>query len=160
MTELAEEIGVLLRAAGLTIAVAESCTGGLLGGRITAVPGSSDYFLGGLVAYSNEAKETLLHIESGVLEQVGAVSEKVAVEMATHVRLLLGSDVGIGITGIAGPTSYDSAKPIGLTYIALSAHHGGWCERHVFSQDREGNRGQSVVTALRMVRDYAKDKVT
>jgi nicotinamide-nucleotide amidase len=94
------------------------------------------------------------------LERVGAVSEEVALEMASHVRLLFGSDIGIGITGIAGPTGYGSGKPIGLTYIALSAPDGGWCERHVFSEDREGNRGRSVVTALRMVRDYAREKVT
>jgi PncC family amidohydrolase len=158
MTQIEAEIGEGLRSAGLTIAIAESCTGGLLGSRITTVPGSSDYFLGGVIAYSNEAKEDLLQISHALLETMGAVSEEVAVGMATQVRRLFAADIGIGITGIAGPTGFGPGKPIGLVYIALSAADGGWCERHVFHSDRAGNRQWSVETAMQMVRQYLVER--
>jgi nicotinamide-nucleotide amidase len=157
MREREESVGRGLREAGLTIAVAESCTGGLMGSRITAVPGSSDYFLGGAIVYSNEAKETLLHVSHALLETAGAVSEAVAVTMAEQVRWLFGADIGIGITGIAGPTGYGEGKPVGLVYVALAAADGGWCERHVFESDRAGNRAQSVETALAMVERYLEE---
>jgi PncC family amidohydrolase len=158
MSQIEAEIGEALRSAGLTIAVAESCTGGLLGSRITAVPGSSDYFLGGVIVYSNESKEDLLHISHALLETMGAVSEEVAVGMANQVRRLFAADIGIGITGIAGPTGFGPGKPIGLVYIALAAADGGWCERHVFHSDRAGNRQWSVETAMQMVRQYLVER--
>jgi PncC family amidohydrolase len=150
MTEPAERLGELLRTAGLTVAVAESCTGGLLGGQITAVPGSSDYFLGGVIVYSNAAKETLLRISPRLLEEKGAVSQEVAIAMAESVRRLLGTDIGIGITGIAGPAGATPGKPVGLVYVALSAADGQWCHRHLFPEDRAGNRARSAEAALRM----------
>jgi len=157
MTEPAERLGELLRTAGLTVAVAESCTGGLLGSRITEVPGSSDYFLGGVIVYSNEAKEKLLQISPRLLKEVGAVSTAVAVAMAEGVRQLLGADIGVGITGIAGPTGAAPGKPVGLVYVALSAADGRWCDRHLYQGDRAGNRKRSVEAALRMVCRYIEE---
>jgi PncC family amidohydrolase len=160
MTEIAERVGGLLREAGLTIAVAESCTGGLLGSRMTAIPGSSDYFLGGVIAYSNEAKVSLLQVSSELLGRVGAVSEEVAVTMARQVRRLFRADIGIGITGIAGPTGYGAGKPVGLVYVALSGADRGWCERHVFASDRAGNRQRSAEAALEMIKRFVIETAT
>lgn len=157
MTGLAARVGELLQSAGMTVAVAESCTGGLLGGRVTEVPGSSAYFAGGVIVYSNEAKAKLLQINPAVLEGMGAVSEEVAVAMADGVRQLLGVDIGIGITGIAGPTGGGPGKPVGLVYVALAAADGRWCERHLLKADRAGNRNRSVETALRMVCRYVEE---
>ena len=157
MTEPAERLGELLRTAGLTVAVAESCTGGLLGSRITEAPGSSDYFLGGVIVYSNEVKEKLLQISPRLLNEVGAVSTEVAVAMAEGVRQLLGADIGIAITGIAGPAGAAPGKPVGLVYVALSAADGRWCDRHLFPEDRAGNRTRSVEAALRMVCRYMEE---
>lgn len=158
MSRIEEHVGALLRSAGLTVAVAESCTGGLLGALITEAPGSSDYFLGGVIVYSYEAKEKLLHVSHSLLKTRGAVSEEVAVAMADQVRQLLGADIGIGITGIAGPSGYGAGKPIGLVYLALSTAHGGWCERHVFEGDRAGNRRRSIETALDMMERFVHEE--
>lgn len=159
MSRIEVRLGEMLRSAGLTIAVAESCTGGLLGALITEVPGSSEYFLGGVIVYSNEAKANLLQVSRAMLESRGAVSEEIAVVMAERVRGLFGADIGIGITGIAGPSGYGPGKPVGLVYMALSAAVGGWCERHVFEEDRAGNRRRSIETALDMVRRYMEEEV-
>jgi PncC family amidohydrolase len=117
--ETLERISKVFTENKLTLAVAESCTGGLLGHTITQVPGCSVWFLGGVISYSNEVKETLLDVFKETLIEYGAVSGEVALEMACGVRLKLGSDVSIAITGIAGPNGGTAKKPVGLVFIAL-----------------------------------------
>jgi len=146
--------GKLLRAQNLTLSVAESCTGGLLGHRLTDVPGSSDYFLGGVVAYSYDAKERVLHVRHNTLYDYGAVSEQVAQEMARGVRRLFLTDVALSVTGIAGPGGGMPDKPVGLVYVALSARDREVCHRFVWDSDREGNKAHSAEAALEMLVDY------
>lgn len=152
----AQDAGQALRDAGLTVAVAESCTGGLLGAALTALPGSSEYVAGGVIAYSDEVKRTLLAVPSEVLRREGAVSEPTAVAMAEGVRAVLGASVGVSITGIAGPAADGSSKPVGLVYVCVA---GPGLERavQVIHRDRgrEANRAEAVHTALRMLRDAA-----
>jgi PncC family amidohydrolase len=136
---------------GLTVATAESCTGGLLASRITDVSGSSDYFLGGVVSYAYSAKETLLGIDHDLLVREGAVNETVACAMARGVRQRLGADVGIGITGVAGPGGGSPDKPVGLVWIGLSDSSGDRAERYLWDSDRIGNKQQSVDVALKML---------
>jgi len=148
------EIGELLRARGMTLAVAESCTGGLLCSRITDVRGSSDYFIGGIVAYSNRIKEALLGISADLLARYGAVSQEVALAMAHGARKVLASDVALGLTGIAGPGGGSPQKPVGLVYIALVGPDHEACERYVWSGDRLENKRLSVEAALDLLRRY------
>ena len=153
---LEEKIGLLLVEQGLTLATAESCTGGLVAHRITNVPGSSVYFVGGIVAYANEAKESLLGVQTETLAAHGAVSEEVAREMARGARQRLGADVAVAITGIAGPSGGTPDKPVGLTYVALSAPAVELVERHVWTQGRQENKQASAEAALRLVAGYLK----
>jgi PncC family amidohydrolase len=134
-----EEIGALLVDQGLTLVTAESCTGGLLAHRITNVPGSSAYYLGGYVAYSYEAKEVLLGVRHGTLLAYGAVSEETALEMARGVCKGLGGDLGIAITGIAGPAGGMPEKPVGLVHLALTTPEGERSQRHVWQGERLAN---------------------
>jgi nicotinamide-nucleotide amidase len=151
---LEEAIGWLLRRAGKTVAIAESCTGGLICHRITNVPSSSDYFKRGIVSYSNRAKEDLLEVPFSMIERHGAVSPEVAVAMAAGVRRVAGTDLGVGVTGIAGPGGGTETKPVGLTFIALADAQGEeWCE-HRFRFDREGNKLWASQMALEMLRRY------
>ncbi len=144
-------MGKLLREKGLTLAVAESCTGGLLGMRLTEVPGSSDYFRGGVIAYSNAVKEAVLGVPRAILEGKGAVSPECARAMAEGVRRVLGADLALAITGIAGPTGGTPEKPVGLVYIAL-AHPGGVeVERHEFRGSRQGVRWSASEAALALL---------
>ncbi len=129
-------IGGLLRTAGKTLAAAESCTGGLIGHRITNVAGSSDYLLASLVTYSNEAKIKLLGVPPATIAEHGAVSEQTARAMAEGVRQTCGADIGLSVTGIAGPTGATPSKPIGLTYIGLSDSAGTQVEEHRLRGDR------------------------
>ncbi|MGC8880358.1 MAG: CinA family protein [Anaerolineae bacterium] len=152
--QLATAVGEQLRARGWRLAVAESCTGGLVGHWITEVAGSSDYFLGGVIAYSNQAKEQLLGVHPSTLLQHGAVSEATAREMAAGVRRLLGADVALAVTGIAGPGGGTTEKPVGLVYIALDAPDHQTCRRHVWDGDRAANKAQSAHAALALLRDY------
>jgi len=149
-----ERIGNLLTARHLTLAVAESCTGGLLGSRITDVSGSSAYFLGGIVAYSNVAKAKLLHVDNGLLATAGAVSEPVALAMARGAREMLGADVALGTTGIAGPTGGGPDKPVGLVYVALAASDYEVCEKHIWSGGRVENKAQTAEAALTLLERY------
>lgn len=149
-----ERIGVLLTKQGLTLATAESCTGGLVAHRITNVPGSSAYFLGGAVAYAHGAKEALLGVQAETLAAHGAVSEETAREMARGARRRLGADVAVAITGIAGPAGGTQDKPVGLTYIALSAPDVDLVERHVWTGERLENKEASAEAALRLAADY------
>jgi len=147
-------VGALLRRRGLTLATAESCTGGLLGHRLTDVPGSSDYYLGGAVAYANAAKVALLGVDAAVLAQEGAVSAAVALQMAAGARERLGADIGLSTTGVAGPAGGTADKPVGLVYIALAAAGTARCERHLWPHDRAGNKAASAQRALEMAREY------
>ncbi len=151
-----ETLKELFTRKSLTIATAESCTGGLVAGRITDVPGSSAILLGGVVSYSNEAKEHLLGVSHEVLEQVGAVSEEVARQMARGARERLGADVAVSVTGIAGPDGGTPEKPVGLTWIGLSDAHGDRAERFVWGSDRAGNRERSVEAALNLLIEWAE----
>jgi len=151
---LESSVGELLRAQRLTLSVAESCTGGLLGHRLTNVPGSSGYFLGGVVAYSYDAKERLLNVQRSTLDEHGAVSEQAALEMARGVRHLFDSDVALSITGIAGPGGSMPGKPVGLVYVALVASEQEVCRRFVWDSDREGNKVRSAQAALELLLGY------
>ena len=147
-------VGLLLRQSGLTLAVAESCTGGLLSDRITDVPGSSVYFRGGVVAYANEVKEAVLGVRHGTLCQFGAVSEHTAREMAHGVRETLGTEIGLAVTGVAGPGRGTAEKPVGLAYVALDALDGSWVERYLWHGNRLENKASSAGAALDLLRRY------
>jgi PncC family amidohydrolase len=144
-------VGKRLAQAGLTLAVAESCTGGLIGHRITDVPGSSNYFLGGIIAYAYEAKERLLRVRHATLYEFGAVSEQTAGEMARGARQALGADIGIAVTGIAGPGGGLPDKPVGTTWVAVSTRDGNWTEHHLWDGDRDQNKTSSVDAALELL---------
>ena len=144
-------IGDMLRERKQTLAVAESCTGGKLAGWIVDIPGSSDYFLGGVVSYSNEAKETFLGVRHEDLLEHGAVSSPVARQMAEGAKKHFGSDYGIGITGIAGPTGGTPKKPVGLVYISVATPERTFVRRYVFNGNRDAVRTRSAATALLML---------
>ncbi len=150
-------VGALLAGHGCTIATAESCTGGLVAARIVGVGGSSAYFLGGIVSYSNEAKHRLLGVPDLMLERYGAVSVDVALAMARGVRRKIGADIGIATTGIAGPTGATPTKPVGLVYIALAADGVERCRRYLWGGDRLENITASAEAALRLVRTYLEE---
>lgn len=141
----------LLTAHAQTLGVAESCTGGLLAGRLTSVPGASTVFLGGIVAYSNDVKQRLLGVEQVTLERYGAVSAQTAMEMAAGAREALGVDYAAAITGIAGPGGGTAEKPVGLVFVAAAGPVGGRVTRSVFEGDRESVRAQSVNAALQLL---------
>ena len=143
----------LLKERRRTLAVAESCTGGTLAGRITDIPGSSEVFLGGVVAYSNEAKAALVGVDRGMIAEHGAVSGPVAKALATGARTRFGADFGIGITGIAGPGGGTPEKPVGLVWIALADESGVEAVRHHFLGIRADIRNRAVQAALTMLRD-------
>lgn len=153
---LEQVVGELLRWRGYSLATAESCTGGLLAGRITEVAGSSEYFLEGVVTYSNEAKMRMLGVPKEMLETHGAVSEPVACAMATGVRKLAGSTFGIGVTGIAGPGGGSEEKPVGLVYIALADEDNVTARKFIFPGDRQFIRTLSVNAALDLLRRRIK----
>jgi PncC family amidohydrolase len=155
---LEQEIGDLLAEKGLTLVTAESCTGGLVGHRITNVSGSSAYYLGGFVTYSNEAKETLLAVSHDTLLAHGAVNEETALEMAQGARQQMGADMAVSVTGIAGPTGGTPEKPVGLTYLALSTPELEICQRHVWQGDRLANKQQSAQAALQLVLTYLQER--
>lgn len=136
---------------GRTLALAESCTGGLVASRIVSVPGSSGYFLGGVVAYSNNVKERLLGVPEEVLRQYGAVSAECALAMARRARHVLGADVGLSTTGIAGPAGGTLDKPVGLVYVAVVLEDREVCERFVWDGDRLGNISKSAEAALSLL---------
>jgi PncC family amidohydrolase len=148
---LERQLGEDLRRRGWTLALGESCTGGLVAHRITEVPGSSEYFRGGVVAYSNPIKEKLLQVSAATLARHGAVSEETAREMARGARQTLAADVGLSVTGIAGPGGGTPEKPVGLTLIAVSTPHGDWVERHLWTGDRQANKQASAEAALRLL---------
>jgi nicotinamide-nucleotide amidase len=151
--ELEEVVGELLRAQGATVSAAESCTGGMLLGRLTNVSGSSAWVTGGVVAYDNAVKVNQLGVSPAVLLEHGAVSEPVASAMAAGVRAKLGTSVGVGITGVAGPTGGTEAKPVGMVVIAVDGPGAAHTVRTArFPGDRAMVRQMSVQTAMDMLR--------
>lgn len=152
-TEVVEGvIGRLLRERGWGLSVAESCTGGLIAHRITNVPGSSDYFESGVVSYSNEAKMELLHVPEETLKTHGAVSSQTAIAMAEGIRKLRNTEIGVGVTGIAGPTGGTATKPVGLVYIALSSPVWVECNEFRFTGNRSEIKLMASGAALDMLR--------
>lgn len=145
-------VGEMLRKANKTIAIAESCSGGFLSHMITSVPGSSDYFLGGLVSYSNEIKKDLLNVQQKTLEEFGAVSEATVKEMADNVRENFNSDIGVATSGIAGPEGGTEDKPVGIVWIGISDENGTKARRFSFAKNRMINIEASARVALNMVR--------
>lgn len=148
---LAQKVGELLKQRKLTISVAESCTGGLIQELITDVPGSSKYFLGGVVAYSNELKQKLVGVNPATLKKYGAVSSEVACELAKGVGEITGSDIGISTTGIAGPTGGTKDKPVGLVYIGLCTKDALKSFRFLFKGDRHRIRENTAKKALELI---------
>jgi nicotinamide-nucleotide amidase len=149
---IAEIVLSLCRARGLSLATAESCTGGLVAARLTAIPGSSDAFIGGVVAYSNELKAEQLGVDAEILEQHGAVSAEAAEAMAVGARERLSADVAVAVTGVAGPGGGTEEKPVGLVFFHARGPGGGRGLRFDFPGDREVIRTRSAVAALHLVR--------
>ncbi|MBI5194613.1 MAG: CinA family protein [Nitrospirae bacterium] len=154
---LEEVIGILLKQRGWKISTAESCTGGLVAHRITNVSGSSDYFDSGVITYSNESKIELLKVPEEIIKTHGAVSGQTAVAMAEGIRRLRGTDIGVGITGIAGPTGGSEVKPVGLVYIALSASGCVECKEFLFTGDRGEIKLKTSEAALDMIRRFLEN---
>jgi PncC family amidohydrolase len=138
---------------GLTVATAESCTGGLVGHAVTEVAGSSGYYLGGFVTYSDAVKTAVLGVPPATLERHGAVSAQTAVAMAEGARGRLGSDIAVAVTGIAGPGGATSDKPVGLTYVAIADRRGHDVRRFLWTYDRTGNKLASARAALELCLD-------
>ncbi len=149
---LAEVATGLLIASGLTVSVAESCTGGLLAQMISSVPGVSACFKGGVVAYSNDVKSTILGVPTAMIDKYGAVSEEVVRSMASGIRRLTGTDLAVSISGIAGPTGGSDEKPVGTVWIGWEDAAGNGAREFRFSGNREENRHYAAVYALDIIR--------
>jgi PncC family amidohydrolase len=154
---LQEQIGALLRQRGLKIAVAESCTGGLIADRLTDVPGSSAYFMGGIVAYAYEAKVQLLGVSWETLQKYGAVSRETVLEMAIGVRQALSVDLALAVSGIAGPGGGLLEKPVGTTWIGLATPSSKQAWHYLFNGDRLQNKGASAEQALRLLLQHLQE---
>lgn len=149
-----EKVGHELRKRGWRLAVAESCTGGLIGDRITNISGSSTYYLGSITAYAYRAKVRLLNVSWDTLEKYGAVSEETISEMALGIRHALAADVGLAVSGIAGPTGGTPTKPVGYTWIGLSTTKGVWTLQHTAGGDRIGNKKEIAQLALEFLYEF------
>jgi PncC family amidohydrolase len=150
-------VGELLRKHGLRLAVAESCTGGLVGHRLTNVPGSSTYYMGSITAYAYEAKVRLLGVRWATLEKYGAVSKETVLEMACGVRRAMAADIGMSISGIAGPGGGTPDKPVGTTWIGLSAENVDEAWLFHWDGDRLAVKEQSAQAVLQLLADYLND---
>lgn len=148
---VAENLVELLKARGMTCATAESCTGGGVGSAITAVPGSSAVFWGGIISYDNSVKQNVLGVSEEVLKTVGAVSSECAAAMAEGARKLLKTDLAVSLTGIAGPDGGSAEKPVGLVWFGLATSTGVRTEKAIFRGDRAGIRANAVIHALGML---------
>jgi PncC family amidohydrolase len=154
------QVGQWLRRRKLKLAVAESCTGGLISHRLTNVPGSSEYYLGGVTAYANEVKERLLGVGQETLVTYGAVSRETVLEMAQGIRRVLAADfplekiIGLSATGIAGPGGGLPGKPVGLVWIGLSTPEGDWAWHFLWNDSRLENKEHSAQAALHILMDY------
>ncbi|MEW6189454.1 MAG: competence/damage-inducible protein A [Actinomycetota bacterium] len=155
---LEKVVGKLLRKHELKLAVAESCTGGLLSDRFTNIPGSSDYFWAGIIPYSTEMKRELIRVPSQVLLEHGTVSSFTAQAMADGARLIAEANIGLGITGIAGPTGGTPEKPVGLTFIALSTKTTRFCKRFIFTGSREVIKFKASQQALNLLRLFLLER--
>jgi nicotinamide-nucleotide amidase len=142
------------REQGLSLATAESCTGGLVAGRLTSVPGSSDVFRGSIVAYANEVKKGALGVSAQLLERYGSVSAEAAAAMAVGARKRLEVDVAVAVTGVAGPDGGTPEKPVGLVYLHTEGPHGGRSRELNLPGDREAVRGRATVAALHLTRTF------
>jgi PncC family amidohydrolase len=158
LESLTEAVGAALRERGWTVAAAESCTGGLVTSLLTELPGSSDYVLGGVVAYADEVKEELLGVPGELLRSHGAVSGPVAEAMARGVRSLLGTEVGVAITGIAGPGGGSNEKPVGTVWFGVDGPHGSSTELRRFPGDRSQVRRAAVEHALTLLIQAARGR--
>ena len=157
-TALEEMIGRVLMDHNYTIACAESCTGGLLTSRFTDVPGSSDYIKGSIVSYTNEIKINILKVKAETIEKFEVVSTEVALEMAEGVRKLMNSDIGVGITGVAGPTGSTEKSPVGCICIAVAGPNGNSSEVHHIIGNRREIKWQATEAALMLIRKFLLDK--
>ena len=153
-TQLEKHVGECLRQRGWRLAIAESCTGGLLGHRITNVPGSSTYYMGSITAYAYDAKVRLLGITWETLEKYGAVSKETVIAMARGVRRVLSSDIGLSVSGIAGPGGGTPEKPVGLTWIGLSVANMDEAWKNVWKGDRLQIKEQTADQALRILLNH------
>jgi PncC family amidohydrolase len=153
-TNLEVEAGNLLQKRNLHLALAESCTGGLVGHRITNVPGSSEYFTGGVIVYSYEAKVSMLGVSWDTLDTFGAVSQEIVLEMASGAKKIFDVDIAVSVSGIAGPDGGSLDKPVGTTWIGLAADDGEWAREFHFNGDREQNKASSSDAALQLLLDY------
>jgi PncC family amidohydrolase len=151
LVALAERLQGICLGRGLTVATAESCTGGLVAHAITAVPGSSGYFLGAIVAYGDRAKMELLGVHGEAVRAHGAVSAQVARSMAEGARVRLAADLAVAVTGIAGPGGGTAGKPVGLTYLAVADADGAEVRRLTWSGDRHANIEASAAAALELL---------
>lgn len=148
---LADAVRVACVTRGLTIATAESCTGGLVGHLLTEIPGSSACFIGGVIAYADATKVGQLGVDPGLIAREGAVSAPVAEAMAAGARARLGADIAVAVTGIAGPDGATAAKPVGLTFVAVSGPGATEVRRCLWHGDRSANKLESARTALEML---------
>jgi PncC family amidohydrolase len=149
--EYAQQVGAALTQRGWSIATAESCTGGLIGHLLTEIAGSSAYYQGGIIAYSNTIKEQQLGVAQATLETAGAVSEATALAMAHGVRTRLQTAVGVSTTGIAGPGGGTPTKPVGLVYICVVTPETTLCRRYIFDGDRQTNKQQTALRAFELI---------
>ncbi|MEA4811453.1 MAG: nicotinamide-nucleotide amidohydrolase family protein [Anaerolineaceae bacterium] len=155
---LEAKIGAMLFKCKLNLATAESCTGGLIGHRITRVPGASEYFMGGIIAYAYEAKVNLLGVKWQTLRKAGAVSREVVLEMAKGARRALNCDLALSVSGIAGPGGATPNKPVGTSWVGLSAPDGAWAWKHALHNDRLGNMQELSQIALQHLYNYLLQK--
>ena len=155
LVTLAADLLRVLKQSRRRLAVAESCTGGLVGHLLTEVPGSSDVFAGGAITYDNHLKQQI-GVDEGLLENEGTVSSAVAEAMATGIRKQAGASVGVAVTGIAGPSGGSETKPVGLTYVAVADEDGVVSEGHIWRADRSTNKQLSAQAALRLALNRAR----
>jgi len=154
-----ELVANTLREKGLTIAIAESCTGGLIANRLTDIEGASKYFMAGFVTYSNESKSKFLKVPNELIMEKGAVSNEVAYKMAEGVRLVTGVDIGVSSTGIAGPSGGTKEKPVGTVYIGISGKYGTFVKKLSLKGSRVNIKKQTSDEVLKMILEYLEDRL-
>jgi PncC family amidohydrolase len=156
MYAAAEEVFAVFLGMGKTLATAESCTGGLLGAALTCLPGSSDFYLGGVITYANETKTALLGVDAEHLRTQGAVNEKTAQMMACGLLARTGAEVAVAVTGVAGPAGGSPDKPVGTVFVCYSDGENEKTVRYNFSGERSDIRRQTVMAALGELKEFAK----